>query len=37
MFFLTGFNVIAIVPDYGNKYIQKKIKIEPVWKIFHQN
>ena len=27
----------AIVPDYGNDKQQKKIKIEPVLKILHQN
>ena len=35
--FWTGFNFIAIVPDYGNKYVTKEMKIEPVWKILHQN
>ena len=30
--------VFAIVPDYGNEYTtKKKIKIQPVLEILHQN
>ena len=30
MFFELASILFAIVPDYGNEYRQKKIKIEPV-------
>ena len=29
--------LFAIVPEYGNKYMTKENKIEPVFKILHQN
>ena len=36
-FFELVLILFAIVPDYGNDTQQKKIKIEPVLKILHQN
>ena len=37
MFFELVSILFAIVPDYGNEYKLKKIKIEPVFKFLHQN
>ena len=37
MFFELVSILFAIVPDYGNEYVTKEIKIEPVLKILHQN
>ena len=36
-FELVSILFAIIVPDYGNDTQQKKIKIEPVLKILHQN
>ena len=37
MFFELVSILFAIVPDYGDEYVTKEIKIEPVLKILHQN
>ena len=37
MFFELVSLLFAIVPDYGNEYMTKENKIEPAFKILHQN